>query len=115
MESVRRSAGVGRTAQSASRLGMMTALTARGLIAKPNGPRGEKCQATVIGMVKGAAAERFWRKMPGERLAPAEREVTISGVFLETDDATGLARRIEPLRQGGQLSAAFPEAGAASG
>jgi hypothetical protein len=36
-------------------------------------------------------------------------------VFLETDDATGLARRIEPLRQGGRLSPVFPEAGAAAG
>jgi metallophosphoesterase (TIGR00282 family) len=65
---------------------------------------------SVIGMAKGAAAERFWRKMPGERLAPAEGAATISGVFLETDDATGLARRIEPLRQGGRLSQTFPEA-----
>jgi calcineurin-like phosphoesterase len=48
--------------------------------------------------------------MPGERLAPAEGEVTISGVFLETDDMTGLARRIEPLRQGGRLAPCFPEA-----
>jgi len=65
---------------------------------------------SVIGMAKGAASERFWRKMPGERLAPAEGEVTISGVFLETDDVTGLARRIEPLRQGGRLAPCFPEA-----
>ena len=63
---------------------------------------------SVIGMVKGPAAERFSRKMPGERLAPADGEVTVSGVFLETDDATGLARRIEPLRQGGRLSPTFP-------
>jgi metallophosphoesterase (TIGR00282 family) len=64
---------------------------------------------SVIGMAKAGAAERFWRKMPGERLQPAEGPVTLSGVFLETDDATGLARRIAPLRQGGRLSPAFPE------
>ena len=46
--------------------------------------------------------------MPGERLAPAEGEATVCGVFVETDDATGLARRIEPLRQGGRLSPAMP-------
>ena len=46
--------------------------------------------------------------MPGERLQPAEGEVTVCGVFVETDDATGLARRIEPLRQGGRLSQIFP-------
>jgi metallophosphoesterase (TIGR00282 family) len=65
---------------------------------------------SVIGMAKDGAALRFWRKMPGERLAPAEGPVTICGVFLETDDATGLARRIEPLREGGRLAPAFPVA-----
>ncbi len=63
---------------------------------------------SVIGMAKAGAAERFWRKMPGERLQPAEGPVTICGVYLETDDATGLAKRIEPLRQGGRLSQTFP-------
>ncbi|MBN8903153.1 MAG: metallophosphoesterase [Rhodospirillales bacterium 69-11] len=63
---------------------------------------------SVIGMQKDAAALRFWRKMPGERLGPAEGEATICGVFLETDDATGLARRIEPVRVGGRLAQAMP-------
>ena len=63
---------------------------------------------SVIGMQKGGASLRFWRKLPGERLAPAEGEATLCGVFVETDDATGLARRIEPLRQGGRLSQAMP-------
>ena len=43
---------------------------------------------SVIGMAKDAATLRFWRKMPGERLAPAEGEATVCGVFVETDDAT---------------------------
>ncbi|GAB0118517.1 TIGR00282 family metallophosphoesterase [Acidisoma sp. 7E03] len=64
---------------------------------------------SVIGMAKAGAAERFWRKMPGERLQPASGPVTLCGVFVETDDATGLARRIAPLRQGGRLSQAFPD------
>ena len=64
---------------------------------------------SVIGMQKGGAALRFWRKMPGERLAPADGEATLCGVFVETDDANGLARRVEPLRQGGRLSQAMPE------
>jgi len=63
---------------------------------------------SVIGMAKEAAATRFWRKMPGERLAPAEGEATVCGVFVATDDATGLARRIEPVRLGGRLSQAMP-------
>ena len=65
---------------------------------------------SVIGMAKDAATLRFWRKMPGERLAPAEGEATVCGVFVETDDATGLARRIEPVRVGGRLAEAMPSA-----
>jgi metallophosphoesterase (TIGR00282 family) len=63
---------------------------------------------SVIGMQKDAAALRFWRKIPGERLGPAEGEATVCGVFIETDDATGRARRIEPVRQGGRLCPALP-------
>ncbi len=65
---------------------------------------------SVIGMQKQGSIPRFWRKLPGERLGPAEGEATVCGVFVETDDATGLARRIEPLRQGGRLSQAMPSA-----
>ena len=64
---------------------------------------------SVIGMAKAGASERFWRKMPGERLQPADGPATVCGVFVETDDTTGLARRIEPLRQGGRLSQSFPD------
>ncbi|WP_043340790.1 TIGR00282 family metallophosphoesterase [Belnapia moabensis] len=64
---------------------------------------------SVIGMQKGGAALRFWRKMPGEKLAPAEGEATLCGLFVETDDATGLATRVAPVRLGGRLSQAMPE------
>jgi 2',3'-cyclic-nucleotide 2'-phosphodiesterase len=63
---------------------------------------------SVIGMLKDGAIARFWRKLPGERLHPAEGPTTICGVFVATDDATGLARRIEPLRLGGRLSQTQP-------
>ena len=63
---------------------------------------------SVIGMAKEGAVTRFWRKMPGERLAPAEGEATVCGVFVETDDRTGLARRIDLLRVGGRLAPAMP-------
>jgi metallophosphoesterase (TIGR00282 family) len=63
---------------------------------------------SVIGMTKDLAATRFWKRMPGERLHPAEGEATVCGVFLETDDITGLARRIEPVRMGGRLSQTLP-------
>ena len=63
---------------------------------------------SVIGMAKQGAAARFWRKLPGERLAPAEGEATVCGVFVETDERTGLAKRIEPVRVGGRLSQTMP-------
>jgi metallophosphoesterase (TIGR00282 family) len=63
---------------------------------------------SVIGMAKDGATMRFWRKLPGERLAPAEGEATICGAFIETDDSTGRARRIEPVRVGGRLAEAMP-------
>jgi 2',3'-cyclic-nucleotide 2'-phosphodiesterase len=61
-------------------------------------------------MIKEPAATRFWRKLPGERLAPAEGEATVCGVFVETDDSTGLAKLIEPVRVGGRLSQTIPTA-----
>ncbi|MCQ8240869.1 TIGR00282 family metallophosphoesterase [Rhizosaccharibacter radicis] len=64
---------------------------------------------SVIGMNKEGATLRFVRKMPGERLQPADGEATICGVLVETDDATGLARWARPLRIGGQLSEAMPD------
>lgn len=64
---------------------------------------------SVIGMVKGPAIARFTRKMPGERLGPASGEATVCGVVVDTDDATGLARSVAPLRVGGRLSQAMPE------
>lgn len=64
---------------------------------------------SVIGMNKEPAMTRFLRKMPGERLQPAEGEATMCGIMVETDDATGLARRIAPIRQGGLLAQTLPD------
>jgi metallophosphoesterase (TIGR00282 family) len=63
---------------------------------------------SVIGMHKQAAVQRLVRKLPGERLTPAEGDVTVSGVFVETDAKTGLATRIAPVRVGGRLEQALP-------
>jgi len=63
---------------------------------------------SVIGMKKEAAIAKFIRKIPGEKLSPAEGEGTLCGVFVETDDATGLAKRIEPVRLGGRLAQHCP-------
>src|ERR1051325_11149622 len=63
---------------------------------------------SVIGMRKEPATQRFVRKIPGDRLARAGGEPTLCAVFVETDDGTGLARRVEPVRVGGRLSPAMP-------
>ena len=60
---------------------------------------------SVIGMKKDAALGRFLRKMPGEKLEPAEGAATVCAVLVETDDATGLAKSCQPLRIGGGLIA----------
>lgn len=63
------------------------------------------CYDSVIGMDAQIALNKFVRKMPGERLRPADGEVTLCGVMIETDDKTGLCTMIEPLRIGGVLKA----------
>lgn len=63
---------------------------------------------SVIGMQKEPVIARFVRKMPGERWQVAEGEGTLCAAFIETNDATGLARRIAPLRLGGRLQPHWP-------
>ncbi len=64
---------------------------------------------SVIGMDKAVPLARFTRKLPTERMTPAAGEGTLCAVFVETDDRTGLARRVEPVRIGGCLSETIPE------
>ena len=61
---------------------------------------------SVIGMEKSEPINRFLRKLPIERFKPAEGEATVCGVAVETDDATGLAVAVAPIRIGGRLSPA---------
>ncbi|MCB1380276.1 MAG: YmdB family metallophosphoesterase [Alphaproteobacteria bacterium] len=61
---------------------------------------------SVIGMEKTEPLNRFLRKLPVERMKPAEGPATVAGVAVETDDASGLAVAIAPIRAGGRLSAA---------
>lgn len=63
---------------------------------------------SVIGMQKEPAIARFRRKMPGERLSPANGDGDLCAVYVETDDSSGLARYIAPLRMGGRLAPAWP-------
>jgi metallophosphoesterase (TIGR00282 family) len=63
---------------------------------------------SVIGMQKESAIARFVRKLPGERMEVALGEPTICGAVVETDDVSGLASAIWPLRLGGKLDPALP-------
>jgi hypothetical protein len=64
---------------------------------------------SVIGMDKAIALQRFRSHVPGPRNTPALGEATLCAVYLETDDVTGLARNIAPVRLGGRLAPAWPE------
>jgi metallophosphoesterase (TIGR00282 family) len=63
---------------------------------------------SVIGMDKHASMRRFVTRMPDKKPQVAEGEATLCGVFLITDDTTGLATRIEPVRLGGRLAPHMP-------
>ncbi|EPY01872.1 YmdB family metallophosphoesterase [Magnetospirillum fulvum] len=63
---------------------------------------------SVIGMKKGPAIHKFVRKVPGERLSPSEGPGTICGVMVDTDDRSGQAVRVAPLRLGPRLQECWP-------
>lgn len=63
---------------------------------------------SVIGMAKAGIVKRFTSKLPTGKIEPAEGEATVCGLFLETDDETGLAHRLEPVRFGGSLAPHMP-------
>ncbi|MEX0922764.1 MAG: TIGR00282 family metallophosphoesterase [Rhodovibrionaceae bacterium] len=64
---------------------------------------------SVIGMDKAVPIQKFIRKLPTERMSPATGEGTFCGVFVETDDRSGLAKTVSPVRLGGRLQAARPQ------
>jgi metallophosphoesterase (TIGR00282 family) len=63
---------------------------------------------SVIGMKKEEPLRRFTTGIPSARFEPAEGVATMSGIAVETDDATGLAMKVAPVRIGGRLEPAVP-------
>ena len=63
---------------------------------------------SVIGMHRAEPMRRFVAGMGKERFTPAMGEATLSGVFVETDDATGKAVTLRMIRQGGRLAPSAP-------
>jgi metallophosphoesterase (TIGR00282 family) len=63
---------------------------------------------SVIGMKKDEPLRRFITGMPKGRFEPALGEATLSGLFVETDDRTGAAISVSPVRLGGHLPQQMP-------
>jgi calcineurin-like phosphoesterase len=63
---------------------------------------------SMLGMAKDEPLRRFLEKTPGTRLEAASGEGTLSGLAVETDDQTGLAIRVSPVRIGGCLEPVLP-------
>ena len=63
---------------------------------------------SVIGMDKAVSLQKWRSDLPAPRMSPAMGEAMLCGVFVETDDRSGLARRIEPVRVGHGLAATLP-------
>ena len=64
---------------------------------------------SILGMDKQEPIRRWIEKTPGSRMEVAEGPATLCGLAVDTDDRTGLARRIAPIRIGGALSEARPD------
>ena len=64
---------------------------------------------SVIGMKSNIAIDKFMKRMPSERLSPADGEGTICGIYLETNNQTSMASKIDPIRLGGRLKNYMPD------
>jgi metallophosphoesterase (TIGR00282 family) len=63
---------------------------------------------SVIGMDKAEPMRRFITGMAKERFTPANGAASLAGLYIETDDKTGRATKLAPVRQGGLLPEAVP-------
>jgi hypothetical protein len=63
---------------------------------------------SVLGMQTAEPVNRFITRIPRERFEPADGPATVSGVAIEIDDRTGLARWVKAVRLGGVLAPTEP-------
>jgi calcineurin-like phosphoesterase len=63
---------------------------------------------SVLGMDIEEPINRFLTKIPRSRFEPAQGPATVSGLAVEIDDKTGLARACSALRIGPHLGPATP-------
>ena len=64
---------------------------------------------SVIGMEVDEPVHRFLYGVGRERFSPALGEATFCGVLVESDDETGLAKAVTPIRIGGRLQENLPK------
>ena len=58
---------------------------------------------SVIGMDKNNSLKKFFKDPSSKKHFPALGEATISGLLVEADDMTGLAKKVKPIILGGSL------------
>lgn len=63
---------------------------------------------SVLGMNKEEPIRRFMQKTPGSRMEPALGIGTLCGLAVETDDKTGFAVKVSPVRIGPHLEPVSP-------
>lgn len=63
---------------------------------------------SVIGMDKGEPLRRFVTGMSSGRFEPALGQATLCGTLVDTDDRTGLAKSVTPIRVGAHLVPSAP-------
>ena len=63
---------------------------------------------SIIGMQKDEPLRRFITGMNKDRFTPAADEATLCGIYVETDDKTGLAKNVVQIRIGGRLQQSEP-------
>jgi metallophosphoesterase (TIGR00282 family) len=64
---------------------------------------------SIIGVEADEPLNRFLTGIANGRFTPAEGEATLCGVAIETDQKTGLAAKVSPVRIGGTLSQSLPQ------
>jgi metallophosphoesterase (TIGR00282 family) len=64
---------------------------------------------SILGFEASGPLNRFLTHLPGSRFQPATGPATICGLAVDTDDQTGLARQVSPVRIGANLTPIIPD------
>ena len=64
---------------------------------------------SILGLARDEPIRRFMEKTPGPKVEVATGPGTLSGLAVETDDATGLALHLAPVRIGPNLAESRPD------